>query len=127
MLTHDSGRTLTNDERRTVSYDGATADTLRHRCGVPHLELLADTDSTQNIAHSLAERGAAAGTLVVADAQRAGRGRFGRSWSSESGAGVWCTMLERPQHASAVELLSVRVGLLVAEALDAFASQRVGL
>jgi BirA family biotin operon repressor/biotin-[acetyl-CoA-carboxylase] ligase len=127
MLTHDSRRTLTHDARRTVTYDGVAAEELRLRCGVPHLELLAEADSTQNISHLLAERGAAAGTVVLADAQRAGRGRFGRAWSSEPGAGVWCTVLERPQLASAVELLSVRVGLRVAEALDAFAGGRVGL
>jgi BirA family biotin operon repressor/biotin-[acetyl-CoA-carboxylase] ligase len=133
MLNHDSGAgargpgKLTHDAQRPVYYAGASVEELRLRCGVPHLELLAETDSTQNVAHALAERGAPAGTVVLADTQSAGRGRFGRSWSSEPGAGVWCTLLERPQPANAVELLSVRVGLRLAEALDARAGARVGL
>jgi BirA family biotin operon repressor/biotin-[acetyl-CoA-carboxylase] ligase len=127
MFTHDSRRKLTHDARRTVTYDGSSAEELGLLVGVPHLELLAETDSTQTIAHALAERGTVAGTVVLADAQRAGRGRFGRSWSSAPGAGVWCTVVERPQHPSVVELLSVRVGLRLAEALDAFAGARVGL
>ena len=75
----------------------------------------------------LAEAGAPAGTTVVADAQLAGRGRLGRAWSSEPGLGVWCTVLERPQCPYALEVLSLRVGLYCAEALDVFAVSRVGL
>jgi BirA family biotin operon repressor/biotin-[acetyl-CoA-carboxylase] ligase len=114
--------------RGTLStrWDGHTAETLARSCGVPRFELLGETDSTQDTAHALAEAGAVAGTTVVADAQRAGRGRLGRSWSSEPGLGVWCTIIERP-NAAALDVLSLRVGLSVAEALDAFAGRRVGL
>jgi BirA family biotin operon repressor/biotin-[acetyl-CoA-carboxylase] ligase len=110
-----------------VTWDGHTADALATRCAVPHVELLAETESTQDVAHVLAENGARAGTLVLADAQRAGRGRLGRSWTSQPGRGVWCTLIERPVDTKALEVLSIRVGLLVAEALDDLAGARVGL
>jgi len=110
-----------------VTWDGYTAEVLAEACGVPHLALLAETDSTQNIAHALAEEGAPAGTVVLADAQRAGRGRLGRTWASYPGHGVWCTVLERPNDARVMDVLSLRVGLCVAEALDRFADARVGV
>lgn len=108
-------------------WDGASAGSLAAALGLPRVELLAEVDSTLDVAHALAERGAPAGTLVVADAQRAGRGRLGRGWRSEPGRGVWCTVLERPQDAAAIEVLSIRVGLAIAERLDAVAGERVGV
>lgn len=89
------------------------------------MHLYAVVDSTQDVAHALAERGAEAGTVVVADAQRAGRGRHGRSWSSDAGRGVWCTVIERPRDGRAADVLSLRAGLYLAEALDALAGETV--
>jgi len=110
-----------------VSWDGETAEALAERCGVPRLELFDVVDSTLDEAHKLAEQGAAAGTVVLADAQRMGRGRMGRSWSSEPGMGVWCTVIERPESADALELMSIRVGLEIAERLDALAGEQVNV
>jgi BirA family biotin operon repressor/biotin-[acetyl-CoA-carboxylase] ligase len=102
-----------------LTWDGYDARTLAAMCNAPALELLAETDSTQTVAHRLAEAGAAPGTVVVADSQRAGRGRMGRSWRSEPGMGVWCTTVERPAPDS-LDVLSLRVGLYAAEKLDGF-------
>jgi BirA family biotin operon repressor/biotin-[acetyl-CoA-carboxylase] ligase len=119
--------TLADSRLLSVVWDGHTAGALAHRCGVPHLELLHETDSTQDVAHELADGGAPPGTVVLSDTQRAGRGRHGRSWSSQPGRGVWCTILERPSEHRALDVLSIRVGLRVAEALDEFAETRIGL
>jgi BirA family biotin operon repressor/biotin-[acetyl-CoA-carboxylase] ligase len=110
-----------------VAWDGHTAVALAERCAVPQVELLAETASTQDVAHDLAEKGAPAGTTVLADRQLAGRGRHGRSWTSESGRGVWCTVIERPRSAGAIEILSLRIGLNAAEGLEVFASDRIGV
>jgi BirA family transcriptional regulator, biotin operon repressor / biotin---[acetyl-CoA-carboxylase] ligase len=110
-----------------VTWDGHTAGALAHRCGVPHVEIFDVVGSTLDVAHELAESGAPSGTLVVADAQLEGRGRFGRAWSSEAGRGVWCTMLERPRDALGLDLLSIRVGIRLALALDVFAGAPVGV
>ena len=54
-------------------------------------------DSTNVKAKELATEGAAHGTLVTADAQNAGIGRRGRRWSSEKEAGIYMSMLLRPE------------------------------
>jgi BirA family biotin operon repressor/biotin-[acetyl-CoA-carboxylase] ligase len=82
--------------------------------------------STQDLAHDAAAAGAPAGTLVIADAQTAGRGRQGRRWRSDAGSGVWCTMIERPDpSAESPGLLSLRAGLAIATALGALAGETV--
>jgi len=118
---------MTGQVRSAAGYDGYSAADLGEACGVPRVELLDETTSTLDVAHALAADGAPAGTLVVADSQSAGRGRMGRDWVSESGAGVWCTVVERPPDTSALEVLSLRVGIRVAAALDALARERVRL
>ncbi|MDF2721632.1 MAG: biotin--[acetyl-CoA-carboxylase] ligase [Paenibacillus sp.] len=60
------------------------------------LKLFDSVDSTQTVAHQLAEQGAAEGTLVIAEQQTAGRGRMGRSWHSPKGKGVWMSIVLRP-------------------------------
>lgn len=108
-------------------YDGLDAAALAASCGVPGIVLLDRVPSTLDVAHERAARGAAAGTLVLADEQTAGRGRQGRSWQSEPGAGIWLTLIERPRDPAAVRVLSLRLGLHAAPALDAFAASPVGL
>lgn len=86
-----------------------------------------EVTSTLDVAHELAENGATAGTFIVADAQSAGRGRLGRTWRSEKGAGLWLTLIDRPETSSALEVLSLRVGLALAPVLDAYADSPVRL
>jgi BirA family biotin operon repressor/biotin-[acetyl-CoA-carboxylase] ligase len=127
LTTANTANTAKTANTADVAWDAHTAGDLARLCEVPRLELLAETESTQNVAHALAEQGAPAGTTVLADAQTAGRGRMGRSWMSEPGRGVWCTVIERPADSSAMDVLSLRVGLAAAETLDAFAGGPVGV
>ena len=57
---------------------------------------LATVDSTNSHAMRLVAGGAPHGTVVVAEAQTAGRGRLGRAWHSPPGAGLSLSMLLRP-------------------------------
>src|SRR5262249_45241127 len=107
--------------------DGHTGDQLAHRLGLPKVVAFDETTSTLDVAHVLGAEGALAGTLILADAQTAGRGRLGRSWTSERGAGIWLTMIERPSDVVAIEVLPLRIGLALANALDAFAVETVSL
>ena len=109
------------------TYDGVTAVELARALSVPSVVLYEEIGSTLDAAHERAAEGAAAGTLVLADAQTAGRGRMGRSWTSQRGSGVWLTLIERPRDVAALEVLSIRVGLAIAPALDAFANDMVRL
>jgi BirA family biotin operon repressor/biotin-[acetyl-CoA-carboxylase] ligase len=94
---------------------------------VPAVHAFTAVGSTMDVAHALGADGAPAGTLVLADAQTGGRGRAGRPWLSRPGAGVWLTLLERPADASGLEVLSLRLGLRAAEALEPLAGAPVGV
>lgn len=83
--------------------------------------------TTMDVAHHLAAAGAAAGTLVLADEQLLGRGRAGHTWTSSALAGVWMTLIERPNDARALSVLSLRVGLAVADAIAPLSDRRVRL
>lgn len=107
-------------------YDGVSPEALADRVGVPHVALFTSVGSTMDEAHALASSGALAGTLVLADEQTTGRGRSGKRWSSPH-RGIWLTLIERPHDPASVEVLSLRVGLAAAEALDAFTSEPIRL
>jgi BirA family biotin operon repressor/biotin-[acetyl-CoA-carboxylase] ligase len=53
--------------------------------------------STNTELARLASEGAAEGLAIVADEQTAGRGRLQRAWSSPKGAGLYFSILLRPQ------------------------------
>lgn len=78
-------------------------------------------ESTQDRAHALGQGGAAHGTVVVATEQLAGRGTRGRSWQAPAG-GLWLSVVVRP--AAAVDCLSIRVGLALANGLDPVVAPR---
>ncbi len=58
---------------------------------------LRETDSTNRQLRILAETGAEAGTVLLADGQTAGHGRLGRSFASPDGKGLYLSLLLRPE------------------------------
>lgn len=117
-------RTPGNPER---TYPTAAAEELARLLDLPRVAWYHELASTMDVAHALAQQGAPAGTLVLADAQTRGRGRGGKAWSSPSGMGLWLTLVERPRDPSGLDVLSLRVGLRAARALDRFASAPIGI
>ncbi|MEJ7810946.1 MAG: biotin--[acetyl-CoA-carboxylase] ligase [Gemmatimonadaceae bacterium] len=109
------------------AYDGQSAEELRLALQLPRLELRPTVTSTMDIAHALAAAGAPAGTLVLADAQTAGRGRGGKGWESAAGRGIWLTLIERPCARSTLEVLSIRAGIAAAAALQPLSDAPIGL
>jgi BirA family biotin operon repressor/biotin-[acetyl-CoA-carboxylase] ligase len=82
---------------------------------------LESVDSTQAVLFALAADGAADGTVVVANFQRAGRGRRGRTWTADSGEALLASFLMRPRLASReLPLLSYVVAVAAADAVAAF-------
>lgn len=114
-------------DRVAAHYDGHSADALARFLDVPRVVVEETVPSTMDVAHVLAGTGAPAGTLVLADAQSAGRGRGGRSWQSEPGAGIWLTLVERPNDAAGIGVLSLRIGLRVAGVLERYVEGRIAL
>ncbi len=103
--------------------DVLTPQAIRHRlhrgqfgCRIHHHYKI---DSTMNEAARLAAAGAPHGTLVVAEEQTAGRGRFGRSWFSERTAGIYFTLILRPSLSpAAAPVLTLWAGVALAEVLS---------
>jgi BirA family biotin operon repressor/biotin-[acetyl-CoA-carboxylase] ligase len=81
--------------------------------------------STNDEAARLADHGAPEGTTVVAAAQTAGRGRFGRAWFSPPGAGLYVSVVIRNPRVA--PLLTLAGGLAVAEAVRAATALPVGI
>ena len=76
------------------------------------------TGSTNEDAVELAAAGAPHGSLVLADAQSAGRGRLGRSWHSPPGHNLYFSLILRPDTAPAdTPLITIAAGGAVAETL----------
>lgn len=76
--------------------------------------------STNLAAKDLAESGSPEGTLVLAEEQRRGRGRFERWWYSPKGLGLWLSLILRPQvRMERAPALSLLTGLSVVKAIRA--------
>jgi BirA family transcriptional regulator, biotin operon repressor / biotin---[acetyl-CoA-carboxylase] ligase len=59
------------------------------------IEQYGHVSSTNDIAREAGERGAAEGTLIIAQSQEQGRGRHRRQWFSPAG-GLWFSLVLRP-------------------------------
>ena len=97
---------------------------------MPALYAIAECASTNDVARALAAAGAAHGTTVVADHQRAGRGRQGRAWADRPAASLLLSMVLRPAgdaDPGAASALPLRVGLACAQALRAAARVDIGI
>lgn len=101
-----------------IGGDGSVQEELAESWGLSDLRFYVRTESTQKIARALADAGAPGWTLIVTDHQTAGRGRDGRAWFSQPGSSVMFSLLLRPERPEALPLLPVRVGLILAGALD---------
>ena len=84
-------------------------ETLRATTLWQKVVCLPTVGSTNDVAKKLAAQGAPEGTVVLADAQTAGRGRMGRGWLAPPGACLLCSILFRPQlpptHANRLTML----------------------
>lgn len=108
-------------------WHGRPVEAWRTDWGLPALRIYEAVGSTNDVARRLADEGAAEGTTVLADAQLRGRGRRGRVWRSDPGQSLILSMVIRPTSMNAESVLSLRLGLAVARAIEAVAPLAVGL
>lgn len=97
------------------------------RAGISRFVHEASLASTMDLAHALADQGAPSGTVVVADVQHAGRGRGGKVWHSAAGDGLWFTLLVRDAPTSGLDVLSLRLGLAIADVVSPWCDGAIGL
>ncbi|MDP3029220.1 MAG: biotin--[acetyl-CoA-carboxylase] ligase [Deltaproteobacteria bacterium] len=83
------------------------------------IHYLPTTGSTNNVARDLAEKGAPEGTIVIAESQTKGRGRLDRTWHSPPGAGLYFSIVLRPQlDPSDLPKITLLAGIAVAESIE---------
>jgi len=81
-----------------------------------------EIESTNAEAKALANCGAPEGTVVIAEAQSAGRGRLGRRWTSPAGKGLLFSVLLRPRlPMNDAHMLTIVAAAAAAEAIEAIA------
>ncbi len=80
------------------------------------IEYVNSTDSTNNECKRLEDK--TDGTLVIADAQTAGKGRLGRVWESPHGSGIWMSILLKPDVSlESVSQITLVTGMAVCRAV----------
>ncbi len=114
---------------RAVEVDawcGRSVAGWRERWGVPALRVFRRVGSTNDVAAAMARDGAGEHGLVLADQQTAGRGRRGRRWVAPPEVSLSISMVLRPASAQ-LGLLTLRLGLAAADAVDAVAGTDLAL
>ncbi len=82
-------------------------------------------DSTNTVAIELGERNVRQGTVIVADRQTAGRGRFNREWLSPAG-NIYLSVLLRPAFSvSEIPVLTITAAVACARAVKEITGLRV--
>ena len=75
--------------------------------------------STNDRARDMASAGSPEGTAIVAGRQTSGRGRMGRSWSSPGGAGLYLSIILRPEVRPAeAQVITLAAAVAVCETLS---------
>jgi BirA family biotin operon repressor/biotin-[acetyl-CoA-carboxylase] ligase len=91
---------------------------VRQSLACARVEWHACVDSTMFEASRLAREGAPSGTIVGADEQTAGHGRYGRTWHSEAEAGLYVSFVLRHRFSSSsVPVVTLALGLAAADAI----------
>src|SRR5690606_32567580 len=84
--------------------------------------------STNDRAKELARQGAPEGTVVVAEEQKAGRGRRGRFWHSADRLGLWFSVVLRPPlRPLDFNRLIFLAGVAVARVAETYSRVKVGI
>jgi BirA family transcriptional regulator, biotin operon repressor / biotin---[acetyl-CoA-carboxylase] ligase len=93
-----------------------------------HVVFFNTIGSTNDVAMKLAAD-AEEGTVVVANEQTAGRGRYGRTWFSPPATGLYVSIVLKPpaagaEHDRVISLLTLASGVALADAIDSVAAIR---
>lgn len=79
---------------------------------------LGEVNSTNTFAMEIGDKGAAHGTVVIADSQTKGRGRMGRTWVSPPGRNIYMSVILRPSmQVRDATLLTIIAGVACCRAL----------
>lgn len=101
----------------------------RHlRRGGLRVEVYPRVGSTNTLLKARAEQGEAAGLVLIANEQTAGRGRMGRVFHSPAGSGLYLSVLYRPDMlASDAVRVTPCAAVAVAETIEALSGKRTAI
>ena len=93
------------------------------------LQVLSETESTNNLLKAEAVRGAVEGTIIAANSQTKGKGRLGRSFYSPADTGVYLSILLRPHKMPPEDavMITTMAAVAASEAVDAVSGQKTGI
>lgn len=93
-----------------------------------NIEVLKSVDSTNNYLKESAGNGAAGCRAVISEEQTAGKGRFGRSFFSPNGTGVYLSILLRPNlTANDAVFITSLTAVAVAESIEAVTEKKADI
>ena len=119
--------------RLTAAPDALTEREVRRFLGQGgilgrELHCLDTIDSTNSYAKRIAMTGAPEGTVVIANAQTAGRGRMGRQFQSPKDKGIYLSVLLRPEREpQRLMPVTAMAGVAVCDAVEKVCGVRPGL
>lgn len=91
-------------------------------------EIHEELDSTNTRARIRAEEGAPEGTVIIARRQQQGRGRFGRSFFSPVGTGLYMSIVLRPAiHPTKALYITTAAAVAVAEAAETLTGEAMSI
>ncbi len=80
-------------------------------------------DSTNEVLKKLITNDTPNGTVIVAQAQTQGKGRFNRTWHSERGSGIYCSILiYHPTKIKNLPIITLMAGIAVIETINKFSN-----
>ena len=92
---------------------------LRTRLFGKNIYYFEQIHSTMDTAGDFGSKGAAEGTLIIAETQTKGRGRLGRTWSSPKYKGIYISLILKPRiPPSCAPILTLLSGVSVCEAVQ---------
>jgi BirA family transcriptional regulator, biotin operon repressor / biotin---[acetyl-CoA-carboxylase] ligase len=106
---------------------GVPVEEWRDRWRLPGLHVFQSLGSTNDVARDLAAADAAEGTAIMAEYQAQGRGRRGGEWLAAPDSSLLLSMIFRPATPGAESVLSLRLGLAAACAIEEAADLPVSL
>ena len=101
----------------TLAFDAAAFHAARRGAWGGDLALHASLGSTQDAALTRAQAGAGQGSVVLAESQSAGRGRWGKAWEGRPGLSLLFTVLLGPWGSATAGTLPLALGLASVQAL----------
>lgn len=91
-----------------------------------HISIYKEVGSTNDEAKNLATTGGVEGTIVIAEKQLAGRGRYGRNFFSPAGTGIYMSIILRPRlQIQDISLITVQAAVAICRALEKFSSNKL--